>query len=131
MKKTFKIYLLFIIVLLVSLTFVNAANINMNLDNNNVQSTEENVINNSLNENEGIENNNISNNVATNTSNNTIDNTVNTQSEQNNSTPRMTSSTTTKEETEFLTPENILSVIIIVIGVLLIFLSIAILIRNK
>lgn len=67
------------------------------------------------------------------TSDSNIDNspTTNTDASTSNSysNPRVT--TTSSNNGEFLTIENILSIIIIVIGIILIFLGIAILVRCK
>jgi len=114
MKKIIKIYVLMFFIILFLLTSVNAFSINMNLENNTPTDTtsivEENSTEDDLSENETL---NIS-----------ID-----DDEVNDSSRKATK--TISDEDEFLTAENILSIVIIVIGILLIFLAIAILVRFK
>ena len=126
MKKLFKIYMLLLILILLFFTTVNASNINMNLQpydslvENNAPSENTNNISN-----ETVEPSNEVSDFNTDTvepSDEDVTNTV--------ETPRITS-ITTSEEDNFFTVENILSIAIIVIGILLILLAIAILIRLK
>ena len=56
---------------------------------------------------------------------------ISTQEEQSSNSNLPTVITTSSNDDEFLTIENILSIVIIVIGIILIFLAIAILIRCK
>ena len=116
MKKIFKISILFTIVCFFLLTSVNAFSINMNLENFNTTDTanivEETMSEDNLNEYQSLN----------------TDTTINNE-EIDDSSPVIT--TTVSAEDEFLTVENILSIIIIVIGILLILLAIAILIRFK
>ena len=115
MKKIFKIFVLLTLFFLLLLNSVSAFSINMNLENT-AQTDTTNIVK------ENSTQNNLSENETLN--NNTDD------TETDNSSSKITTNKTTKED-EFLTIENILSIIIIVIGILLIFLSIAILIRFK
>lgn len=114
MKKVFKIFMLFSLVFLLS--SVNAFSINMNLENATPTDTT-NIV-------EGTQTENIS------SENETSITDVDDTAETDNSSPRVTTTRNT-DENEFLTIENILSIIIIVIGILLILLAIAILIRFK
>ncbi len=116
MKKIFKISILFTIVCFFILTSVNAFSINMNLENFNTTDT----IN--------IEEETISEDNPYEYESLNADTTINNE-ETDDSSPVIT--TTVSDEDEFLTVENILSIIIIVIGILLILLAIAILIRFK
>ena len=115
MKKISKIYVLMFLMVLFLLTSVNAFSINMNLEDSYPTDTT-NIVEETLTEDD------LSENEVLNTD---IDN-----EETDNSSPRVTTTKSTDED-EFLTVENILSIIIIVIGLLLIFLAIAILIRIK
>lgn len=119
MKKIFKTFTLLFILSLICITCVDASNINMNLDNN-ITSNEVNALEENFNENSLSENETLNINV-----NNTVNDDIDTSS------PRVASTTTTSQDDIFLTVENILSIIIIVIGILLVFLAIAILIRFK
>ena len=112
MKKIFKIYMLLFLTSLFMLTSVNAFSINMNLDNTLAADTT-NIVQEYSNENDLSE-----------------DETLNNDTKTNDSSPRVTT-TRNSEEDEFLTVENVLSIIIIVIGILLILLAIAILVRFK
>ncbi len=119
MKISLKFIISIFLILLLLTTCVNAANINMNLIANDISNSTENTSN-EFDLNENAISNDVSNNIdssATETSNSV-------------SNPRV-SSTTVSEDNNFLTAENILSVMIIVIGILLIFLAIAILVRFK
>ena len=113
MKKFLKIYVLLFLISLLITTSVNAFSINMNLQNTISTDTtnivEENISEDYLYENETP----IVNHAERNDSSSIVKTTANT------------------DEDEFLTIENILSIIIIVIGILLILLAIAILIRFK
>lgn len=104
MRITLKILLIFTLILLVFIPSVKAFGINMNL----VPNT--------------IENNEINNT----TSNNTSNENTNTFSNTSRSV-----TVTSSDDDEFLTVENVLSIILIVIGILLILLGIAIIIRFK
>ena len=105
MKNILKIYILFIIIMLVFTPYIKASSVNMNLDYN---------IDNSYESEPEIDNN-------------AFDNSTNTSGTSSNS-PTVT---TDSSNNDFLTIENILSIIIIVIGIILIFLGIAIIIRCK
>ena len=115
MKKIFKISILFISLFLFLLTSVNAFSINMNLEDSTPTDTT-NIVEETLTEDDLLENE---------TLNADID-----DEETDNSSPRVTTTRNTDED-EFLTVENILSIIIIVIGIILILLAVAILIRLK
>lgn len=120
MKNLFKICTLIFLIFLLFITCVNASNINMNLQSNEINSAvDENLVEDEYTFNET----NI-------TENATIDESSNVNTYDPVDTPRVTS-TTTSEDKEFLTVENILSIIIIVIGILLTLLAGAILIRIK
>lgn len=129
MKTIFKIFMLIILFSLLSITCVNAASIMMNLDSNP-------LINNQTNEdvdvNDIIDSNAVNATTEDETVNNIMNNEINSVvNNSENSTPQTITTKTVSNDDEFLTIENILSIIIIVIGVLLIFLSVAILIRCK
>lgn len=117
MKKSFKILILITLFFVAFSTIVNASSIIMDLEDYTQNNT-------------NIE---LENTFEDNTSTNNVQNqnVSETQSVDEDDTPRTTSSTTVSNNDEFLTVENILSIIIIVIGLLLIFLAIAILIRFK
>lgn len=117
MKKVFKIFILLFLTLLVSLTYVEAFSIDMNLEDYSPSITT-NTVEGSLVENDSSENEEL---------NIEVDNIEN--EETNNSSPKI--ATTKNSDDEFLTAENVLSIIIIVIGILLVFLSVAILIRLR
>jgi hypothetical protein len=120
MKKTLKIFLLIIFLFsTLFITTVNAAGILMNLQDY----TQENQ--NSVDENSNIETQ-LNDDVLNDTE---LDENPDENEEENNY--RSTSSTTVSNDDEFLTIENVLAIIIIVIGILLVLLSIAILIRLK
>ena len=118
MKTSFRIYILLLIFILLFFTSVNASNINMDLS----PYESNNMINESLSENTS---NLTQNSTQVNTSN------ANLSANDISNTSRVTSVTTTSEDDNFLSVGNILSIMIIVIGILLIFLAIAILIRFK
>lgn len=121
MKKIFKFSIFLFILFFISITSVHALDINMNLQSNTVNNqTSENANTNTLDENT-VSNNELQNN----NTNNSVENMTDSSSDNG---PRVTS---TSSEDEFLTIENILAIIIIVIGILLVFLSIAILIKFK
>ena len=108
MKKTFKIFIIITLFLMLFITSVNASEILMNLDDYApTNSNEENI--------------NPSTDPIT---------TDAVETEVEDDSPRVTSNSNTSDD-DFLTAENILSIIIIVIGLLLVFLAIAILIRIK
>lgn len=116
MKKFLKLFVVIVTFSILFISNVNATGIIMNLENqtdfsnNNIQNeTENEFVNNVLNEQENI---------------------TEPEVEDENDSPRVTSSKATSDD-EFLTTENILSIILIVIGVLLIFLGVAILIKFK
>lgn len=108
MKKIFKIGAVTLLFLIICITTANAAGIVINLEDYAQQSST------------------LDSNLENIVSDEEID-----ISEDEENTPRVTSTKTSSYDDEFLTVENILSIIIIVIGVLLIFLAIAILIRLK
>ncbi len=114
MKTFFKIFLLNFIFVLFLTTFVNASSVNMDLPLDQFNNT---------NTNTGVSNQNEILNANNSNSSNVENSEV-----QNN--PRVTSVTTSESE-DFLTIENIFSIIIIVIGILLVLLAGAILIRFK
>jgi len=105
MKKLFKIYILFTLFIFIFMPFINTSAIDMNLSTDQDYNT--------------YSYDDI-------TDDDTIDEVNNAQ--ENTNIPTVT---TTSTDDEFLTIENILSIIIIVIGIILIFLGIAILIRCK
>lgn len=115
MKKFFTFFLIITLLCLIALPNLYATNIIMDLENNTINTTN----NNNILENNDNENTNI---VETNNINNLSSN-------FQNSSPTIT--TVSSDNNEFLTIENILSISLIVIGILLVFLSIAILIRCK
>lgn len=126
MKNIFKISILLFIFLLITISSVNALDINMNLQSNTVNNEtaeEENTLQNASDENT-LSDNNISEN-----ENATTDENSNSPNTSTSNSPRVTS--TTSDDDEFLTVENVLSIIVIVIGVLLVFLAVAILVRFK
>lgn len=137
MKKTYKIFIILAFSLLILTTNIYASSVVMDLESNN--------INNNINQNADNLNTNPDNLITSNTfnennvnsfnefsQNNIIDNTTeNNSSSSNVQTSNPVVTTTSSNDNNFLTVENILSISIIVIGVLLIFLSIAILIRCK
>ena len=127
MKNFYKIFMIIIFFLIFLTTHIYASSVVMDLDSdiinrNTINNMNRNnfTVSNSLNQNDEINNsyqNSSTNNEPVNSS------TVQT------SNPVVT--TTSSNNNDFLTVENILSIAIIVIGILLIFLSIAILIRCK
>lgn len=130
MKTIFKIFVFVILFLVLCLKSVNASTILMNLEdysqsntNTQLENTNENNVENQLDGNLLNENSNTA--ISQN------QNISKVQTRDTDDSPRVSSSTTVSDNDEFLTVENILSIIIIVIGILLIFLAIAILIRFK
>lgn len=119
MKFTFKFLLILILFILFFIPNTKCFGINMNLMSNDFES---NTINDEYTDtytnyiNDVDDSNNIDNS-------NSISNT--------DSTPSKTVTVTSTDSDEFLTVENVLSIILIVIGILLIFLGIAIIIRFK
>lgn len=106
MKTTFKFLLILILFILFFIPNIKSFGINMNLISNTVES------------------NAITNDDTNNTSDSsTVYNASNTSSK--------TVTVTSTDNNEFLTVENVLCIILIVIGILLIFLGIAIIIRFK
>lgn len=127
MKKLYTIFMIIIFFLIFLTTHIYASSVVMNLDSdvvnrNNINNMNRNnfTVSNNLNE-----NNEINNSYQNSSTNNESINSSTVQT----SNPVVT--TTSSNNNDFLTVENILSISIIVIGVLLIFLSIAILIRCK
>ena len=116
MKKNERILLVLIIFTILNLVAIKiyASDINMNLS-----TSETSTQTNSFNQNT-YNTNNENQNTYTNSGSYT----------QEDSTPRITS-VTTSENDNFLNAENVLSIIIIVIGILLVFLGIAIIVRFK
>ena len=108
MKKIFRICMLLFLLSLFLFTSVNAVSIDMDLGDMTPADVE------------GIVEEALDENIELN-----IDDT-----ERDDSSPRVTTTKNTDDD-EFLTVENILSIVIIVIGILLILLAIAILIRFK
>ena len=106
MKISFRITMIIILFLILAITTVNASGILMNLEDYTPNTSDENL------------------------SAQISSNTTRTETNNENDSPRVISSTTSEDD-EFLTVENILSIIIIVIGILLILLAVAILIRFK
>lgn len=129
MKNLFKLILLFfVLLLLIFILTANVYGINMDLDlldninedsSNNTMDLLDNTDQDSLN---AIYDSDFESNTTADTSFNTTDT-------SNLSNPQIT--ITSNKDNEFLTIENILSVTIIVIGIILIFLGIAIIIRCK
>lgn len=105
MKKNLKLLSILLFFVLLFIPTVKSFGINMNLEPINIQSNT-------------TENNNLDTNTST-------DN--NTSSSNSHKTITVTSS----DNHEFLTVENVLSILLIVIGILLVFLGIAIIIRFK
>ena len=127
MKSFFKIFIVVTLFSILFITNVNASGVLMNLENHsqNLTNTAETEYN--------IDANFINNYIQDESENELLDEEENiTESEvkDENNSPRVTSSKDTSDN-EFLTTENILSIILIVIGILLIFLAVAILIRFK
>lgn len=110
MKKTFKIFMFVTLFLTILITTVNATGISMNLD-------------------DYIPNDSEAENIVFST-NSLVPDTAETEVKDEDNSPRVVSTSTTSDD-EFLTAENVLSIIIIVIGLLLVFLAVAILIRIK
>ncbi len=104
MKTSIKVFAILFVILLCMVTFSFATDINMNLSSDNSQVEENTLSNESANE------------MSTNRPNSTL-----------TTTPSTTVSSAVKEET--LSFSNILNIILIVVGVVLILLGIAILIR--
>lgn len=117
MKKSFKILILITLFFVAFSTIVNASSIIMDLEDYTQNNT-------------NIE---LENTFEDNTSTNNVQNqnVSEIQTQDTDDSARISSSTTVSDDDEFLTVENVLSIIIIVIGILLIFLAIAILIRFK
>lgn len=121
MKNLLKIYILFTLFIFVFIPCVNSFAIDMDLDsyeNTTIDSdttTNETDFYDDLMENDSIDEEEY----------------VEEDIEADTDTNSPTVTTTSSEDDEFLTIENILSIIIIVIGIILIFLAIAILIRCK
>lgn len=105
MKNVSKILIIFILFILLLIPTIESFGIDMNLTPNILE-----------------------NNTFDDTTNSIVSNTTDNTSVTNN--PR-TVTVTSSDNDEFLTVENILSVILIVIGILLIFLGIAIIVRFK
>lgn len=103
MKNISKTLVILILFVLFFIPAIKSLGINMNLEPMNIQT-----------------NTTDDNNLAANTHNNT-----------SSSTFHKTVTVTSSDDDEFLTIENVLSIILIVIGILLIFLGIAIIIRFK
>lgn len=125
MKTTFKILTIFILFSILFISTVNAASILMNLEDytQNIQNTVQDENN--------LDDTNITENQLDNNSTNDQTNIVNEpESEDEDDSTRVTYSAASNDG-EFLTTENILSIIIIVIGILLVFFAVAILIRIK
>lgn len=120
MKTIYKISILTILFLIFCITSVNAFGISMDLED-----YDQSTIDTQLETNEDIQ---FEEDLPIQEEN--LNETENADINEND-TPRVTSSTTSSDEDEFLTVENILSIIIIVIGILLVLLAIAILIRFK
>lgn len=127
MKKLYKIFTIIIFFLIFLTTHIYASSVVMDLDSDVINM---NTINNMNRNNFTVSNNLNQNDEFNNSSQNTFTNNdaVNSSNLQT-SNPVVT--TTSSNDDNFLTVENVLSISIIVIGVLLIFLSIAILIRCK
>ena len=105
MKIVSKIFITFVVFILLLIPTIESFGIDMNLTPNILE-----------------------NNTFDDTTNSIVSNTTDNTSVTNN---LRTVTVTTSDNNEFLTVENILSVILIVIGILLIFLGIAIIIRFK
>lgn len=118
MKTSFRIFLLIFLVFLLFITHVMASNIDMNLPSD--EFIDENLTENTYTANE------IESDAET-----PVENESDLTDTETAETPRVVSTSSTEND-EFLTAENIISIIIIVIGILLIFLAGAILVRiNK
>lgn len=111
MKNSLKLCVFFIIFILTLIALsTKILGINMNLQSNDINTNSD---------------NNVTSNDAV---NNTNDNSATTNQVSSN---KPVTVTTTSSDTEFLTVGNILSIILIVIGILLILLGIAIIVRFK
>lgn len=108
MKKFIKIFLITILVILINIPYINAVGIDMDLDEN---------TNNT---------NNTNNNNTVSFFNNTIDN-----DDLDEEPIQKVSTTSTVDEEFHLTVSDIINIILISVGVVLILLGIAILIRLK
>lgn len=117
MKKLCIFFIIFSIILCISISHIEATNIDMDLPDNDYEYNTSSLDSSSNEINNDTQNNSMSN------SNSSANNTSPV------SNPQIT--VTSTRDTEFLTIENILSIIIIVIGIILIFLGIAIMIRCK
>lgn len=113
MNKLFKFFLILFCLILIGFSTVYAVDIDMNIENDNIQ-------NNTINE--SIPRNDVSNS-STNNISNSPSNTV-------TNAPAKTSTTTTSEDFH-LSVSDIINIILISVGVVLILLGIAILIRLK
>lgn len=125
MKNLFKLILLFfVLLLLIFILTSNVYGINMDLDL--LDNIDEDSSNNTMDLLDNTEQDSLSATYDSDFESNTTSDTSNTS---NLSNPQIT--ITSNKDNEFLTIENILSVTIIVIGIILIFLGIAIIIRCK
>lgn len=110
MKKTFKISILITLFLIILITTVNATGISMDLDDYVPNTSEvESIIS---------------------ATNSLVTDETEVEADNEDDSPRVVSTSDASDD-EFLTAENVLSIIIIVIGLLLVFLAIAILIKIK
>ncbi len=128
MKKFLKITLLAMLLLFITYTFIYA--INMDLSNNaNISNTE--VENNAGNS--AVSENDIGNNSVSNLENNISNNSLSSANSinNNNQTPNISTNVSTNYQETTLGLSEYLNIAIIVIGVLLILLAVAILIRLK
>ena len=105
MKKFYKFFLVLICILLISFSSVYAVEIDMNINNSS--------------------SNSIGNNTTDNTANNVISNNSTTQSDS----PKLSTTQTTQDFE--LTVSDIINIILISVGIVLIFLAIAILIKIR
>lgn len=105
MKKFYKFFLVLFCILLISFSSVYAVEIDMNINNSS--------------------SNSIGNNTTDNTDNNVISNNSTTQSDS----PKLSTTQTTQDFE--LTVSDIINIILISVGIVLIFLAIAILIKIR
>lgn len=126
-----KILLLFIIFTLLFVTIVNAANIDTNLSNSARPSVQEDENDLYSQDNDNDDNNYLDESAYdSNYEEGSSLNATNKQTATSSSVPSVKTTTTTTDQ-DFFTVENILSIALIVIGILLVLLGIAILIRFK
>ena len=130
MKKILIFSIIFMLAIFSFIPYAKASSVSMNLTSNDEQ-----IENDTNNQNYFNDEANLTNtDTNTNTMSNSLTNNISNATEFANNAPVSnvpTVTRTTSSSEGFLTTENILSVIIIVIGIILIFLGIAIIIRCR